>query len=295
MIWLLRQESVGAQPFYRREDRSDQGICRFERKLGPANIGPLRLSVRRALQSARKHGRIAANLAGSRLGKQTRDRHLMTREELSAAGFPVDLDVHERLARFVERLLDENSRLNLTAIRTAVIAWPLHVCDSLALLPLLRERRAATVVDLGTGGGVPGLPLACAAPDTRFVLIDATRKKIDAVLRIVAALGLPNVEAVWGRAEALAKETLWRGVADVVVARAVAKLPELVSYAGSLVRPGGWAVFMKSVSGLKEEIAAATPHARRASLRFLEMRRYKLPDPHGERAIAIYERGAARR
>lgn len=214
----------------------------------------------------------------------------MTPEQMSAAGFPVDRVVHERLARFVEHLLDENARLNLTAIRTAETVWPLHVCDSLALLPLLRERGAATVIDLGTGGGVPGIPLACAAPDLRFILIDATRKKIDAVRRIVAGLGLSNVEAVWSRAETLANEAPWRRAGDVVIARAVAKLPALVAYAAGLIRPGGSAVFMKSIAGLDDEIAAAAVAARGVGLRFSDVRRYALPAPHGDRALAIYQR-----
>lgn len=214
----------------------------------------------------------------------------MTREQLSACGFPVDANVHACLERFIERLLDENSRLNLTAIRTREGAWPLHICDSLALLSLLRERNAKTVLDLGTGGGVPGVPLACAAADVRFILIDATRKKVEAVRRIVTAIGVSNVETVWGRAEELGKGQPWRGCADVVVVRAVSKLPELVAHSAGFLRPGGWLACMKAIAGLDSEIASAQPASRRAGLRLVETRTYSLPTPHGERALAIYER-----
>jgi 16S rRNA (guanine527-N7)-methyltransferase len=214
----------------------------------------------------------------------------MTRKQLESAGFGVDPAAYERLRRFVALLLDENTRLNLTAIRTDVLAWPLHVCDSLALLPVLAEQDAGFVIDVGTGGGVPGVPLACAASAARFVLVDSTKKKIDAVRRVVSDLGLSNVECVWGRAESLAGDARFRGSADMVVARAVAKLPELVGYAGGFLRTGGSAVFMKSIEAADAEIAAAEMAARRAGLTWTETRQYELPAPHGRRCLVIYRK-----
>ncbi|MBI5866195.1 MAG: 16S rRNA (guanine(527)-N(7))-methyltransferase RsmG [Planctomycetes bacterium] len=217
----------------------------------------------------------------------------MTIAELSAAGFSVSPREHELLSLFVTQLLLENERLNLTAIRTTERAWPLHVCDSLALRPLLAEWSCRRVIDVGTGGGVPGLPLACVAPDIHFVLIDATRKKIDAVRRIAAALGLNNVEAVWGRSEQLASSKPWRASADLVVSRAVAKLPELSGYSAGLLKAGAHAAFQKSLEGIDDEITSSRQIASRGGLRWIETRRYALPPPHGDRGIVIYRKSGA--
>ncbi len=181
----------------------------------------------------------------------------MTHAELTAAGFNVDAAAHARLSAFVDALLAENQKLNLTAIRDPAAAWVSHVCESLLLAPLIVERGADTVVDLGAGGGVPGIPLACALPDARFTLVDATRKKIDAARRIVATLGLTNVVCVAGRAEVLAHDPEYRERFDALVARAVAPLPELIELSSGFVRPGGTAWFFKTPRALQDEIPSA--------------------------------------
>lgn len=219
--------------------------------------------------------------------------HRMTIEELSSAGFAVSAAAHARLCRFVDALLDENRRTNLTALRDPALAWPLHVCDGLAFLPLLDALAPARVVDVGTGGGVPGLPLACCRDAVRFTLVDATRKKVDAARRIATALGLLNVDCVWGRAEALGASPAHRGVYDALTARAVAALPELIGCAAALVRPGGRCLFAKSLAAVPKETDAAADAARRHGLALADVHRYRLPDPHGERLILAYEKASA--
>jgi 16S rRNA (guanine527-N7)-methyltransferase len=214
----------------------------------------------------------------------------MTGDELAAAGFVVEPLAYERLARFVELLLRENRRLNLTAIRDADEVWRLHVCESLALLRLVGESGARRLLDLGTGGGVPGIPLACVCDDLRVTLLDATRKKVDAVGRIVAELELSGVALVWGRAEALAHDQAYREVFDVVTARAVAKLPTLVEYAAGFVRVGGQCWFAKSVDAAEREVEAARRAAGQCGLRYVKTHRFRLPGEYGERAVVVYEK-----
>jgi 16S rRNA (guanine527-N7)-methyltransferase len=219
----------------------------------------------------------------------------MTREELANAGFVVDPGAHSRLARFVELLLRENQQLNLTAIRDAGEVWRLHVCESLALLPLMSESGARGLLDLGTGGGVPGIPLACVCNDLRVTLLDATRKKLDAVGRIVAELGLSNVETLWGRAETLAHDARYREQFEVVTARAVAKLPTLVEYAAGFVRPGGQCWFAKSLDAAEREVQEAARAAGQCALRYVKMQRFRLPGETNDRAIVVYEKRAVLR
>lgn len=212
----------------------------------------------------------------------------MTHAELNAVGIRVSAEVWAQLAEFLARLLHENELLNLTAVRDADAAWRLHVVDSLALLPALQMRPQACVLDLGSGGGVPGIPLAIAAPTARITLLDATRKKVDAQQRIVAALGLANVRCVWGRAELVAHERVLRAAFDVVVTRAVAKLSRLLEWSAPFLKPGGECWCMKGPD-VDEELAAAANAARRAGLVLSRRYEYELAD-RGRRTVLEFTR-----
>lgn len=211
----------------------------------------------------------------------------MTRAELRASGFELEPDEHARLTKFLNLLLAENQTHNLTGVRTLADAWPLLVCDSLALLSLVQAFAPRRLLDLGSGGGIPGIPLACVRPELRFTLIDATRKKMDAARRIATGLELPNVSAVWGRAESLAHTTNLREQFDLVAAKAVARLPVLLECAAGFVRVGGRCCFFKSTAA-EAEIQAATRSAAKCGLRFESTLEYTLPAGHGQRLIVIY-------
>jgi 16S rRNA (guanine527-N7)-methyltransferase len=212
----------------------------------------------------------------------------MTRDELAAAGFEVTPAIYGRLSRFVALLLRENQRTNLTAIRAAEEVWRLHVCESLALLPLVAELRPRRLLDLGTGGGVPGIPLACACDALEVTLLDATRKKLDAVQRIVSELALPGVATLWGRAETLAHDHAHRETYDVVTARAVAALPALLECAAGFVRVGGQCWFPKSPAAAAREVEAARRAADQCGLTHAETRCFTLPNGGGQRVTVVY-------
>ncbi|HUU97161.1 MAG TPA: 16S rRNA (guanine(527)-N(7))-methyltransferase RsmG [Phycisphaerae bacterium] len=212
----------------------------------------------------------------------------MTHAELLAAGFEIDAAAYERLRRFVERLLRENRRLNLLSPRAAAEIWPAHVCDSLALLPLVRPSQPARLLDLGTGGGLPGVPLACADALLHVTLLDATRKKVEAVRRICSELGFENVATIWGRAETLAHDPTYRESFDLVTARALAPLPALLEYAAGFVRPGGRCHFFKSCQAAAKQREAARAAADACEMAYDQTITYSLPAGHGERAIVTY-------
>jgi 16S rRNA (guanine527-N7)-methyltransferase len=216
----------------------------------------------------------------------------MTRDELAVLGFDVTLAANARLSAFVRLLLRENQRVNLTGIRAAGEVWRLHICESLALLPLVDRLRPRRLLDLGTGGGIPGLPLACVCEDLDVTLLDATRKKLDAVERIVSEVGLTGVRTLWGRAETLAHEATCREKFDAVVARGVAALPVLVEYAAGFVRPAGQCWFAKPVEVAAREIADARSAARQCELSYVGTHHFTLPAGHGERAVVIYAKRA---
>jgi 16S rRNA (guanine527-N7)-methyltransferase len=167
--------------------------------------------------------------------------------------------VTDTAERRFSRLLDElerwNRKVNLTAIREREQMQVLHIADSLAARPLLEGHR---ILDVGTGPGFPGLPLAIVEPEREFTLLDTNNKKIRFVEHAVALLGLDNVIAVKARAEDYAPGQRF----DTVIARALASLPKLVDIAGHHVREGGVFVALKGRYPAEEleEIPAPWSH-----------------------------------
>ena len=124
-----------------------------------------------------------------------------------------------------------------------------HVEHARAYLPALpRVGRGGTVIDLGTGGGIPGLPLASWRSDLRWVLVDSMTKRVAFVREAAKELGL-EVEAIEGRAEELAARPQWRAVADVVVARSLAAPGLTAEYAAPFLKEGGKAVIAEPPGG----------------------------------------------
>lgn len=144
----------------------------------------------------------------------------------------------DKLATLLNELERWNQRINLTAIRDPVEMIVGHVLDSLVVAPLLNGK---TVLDVGTGAGFPGLPLAIAEPAREFTLLDSNNKKIMFAQHAAGLLGLKNVLAVRCRGEDYAPAHCF----DTVIARALGTLPRLVEIAGHLVGEEGVFVALK--------------------------------------------------
>jgi 16S rRNA (guanine527-N7)-methyltransferase len=159
-----------------------------------------------------------------------------------------------RLDAYLDLLEKWNRVYNLTAIRSRSEMRPLHVEDALAVLPWLPDRAGLRVLDVGSGGGVPGIPLAIARPDAQFTLIDSNGKKSAFLAQAVIELGLSNVRVVTGRVEAFAPDAPY----DVVIARAFSDLATLAAVAAPLLGNHGAILAMKGVLPVAE-IAALPP------------------------------------
>jgi len=187
-------------------------------------------------------------------------------EELGIAFDPGDVD---RLARFVGLLLRANSMINLTAIREPGPAWRRHILDALTLVPLLADlddraqrlsesdaEAAPSVADVGSGGGLPVVPLAIVLPRLRFVAIEATGKKAAFIELAARRLGLDNLTVINDRAEAVARDPLFREAFDAVTARAVGKLAVVAELTVPLARLDGRVLLVKGERA-DEELAEA--------------------------------------
>ena len=165
----------------------------------------------------------------------------------AAAAFGADLrgPLGAGLAAFLERLLETNRSFNLTAITDLRQAWDKHVLDSLSLLPRFTENGALRqVVDVGSGGGLPALPLALALPERSFTLLEATGKKAAFLEAVSRDLGLRNVTVVHERAETFGQGE-GRERFDAVTARALSRMPVLLELTLPLVRVGGVCLALK--------------------------------------------------
>lgn len=174
----------------------------------------------------------------------------------------------ETLARYLAILLEFNRTTNLTAIREPGEAWTRHILDSLSLVaPLAELPEGARVLDVGSGGGLPGIPLAICMPHVRFTLLEATGKKADFLRAVVAALRLANVQVVNQRAEAAAHDRGertgtgrtrgHRETYDAVVARAVGPLRTLAELTVPFAKLGGRILLVKGEKA-DQELADAS-------------------------------------
>lgn len=187
-----------------------------------------------------------------------------------------------------------NRKVNLTAITDPREVAVKHFVDSLAPVPWLPH--GATVLDIGSGAGFPGIPVKVVRPDLRVVLVDAVRKKVSFLQQVIRSLELTGISARHARAEALAGEPEMAGAFDVVICRALSELADFVALASPLMAPGGLAAALKGRVSRDEldrgrDAAARMPRSfepeSRHSFR-LRVHRYRLPVLGAERNLVFF-------
>lgn len=191
-----------------------------------------------------------------------------------ALGLALPGETVARALAYLDLLQKWNRSFNLTAVRERDTMITHHLLDSLAIVPYVAGER---VLDLGAGAGLPGIPLALALPDLRFVLLDSNRKKTRFLVQAVAELDLGNVEVVAARAEDYRPDTGF----DTIAARALGGIPQMIAWSGRLLRPGGRYLFMKGVFPL-EELQDLPP-----GFRLDEVARLRVPGLAAERHLAV--------
>lgn len=175
-------------------------------------------------------------------------------EGLEAMGIELPSGARDRLLQHLQLIEKWNRVHNLTAVRETGQMVVLHLLDSLAVLPHLE--RARTIVDVGTGPGLPGIPIAIARPQARVTLLDSSHKKCAFLQQAKTELGLANVEVTCDRVEH------WKPAEkfDAVVSRAFSELADFVAQAQHLVAPGGQLIAMKGVFPFDEIARVPVTH-----------------------------------
>lgn len=151
----------------------------------------------------------------------------------------------DKFDQFMKELLEWNEKINLTAITIPSDIESKHFLDSLTLLPFIPEA-AKTLVDVGSGAGFPGIPLAIVRPELKVTLIESVGKKARFLEHIVEVLKLTNVEVVYARAEEVGRHPDYSEKFDIATARAVARLDVLGGFVLPLLRKGGIFLAQKS-------------------------------------------------
>ena len=202
-------------------------------------------------------------------------------------GIGLDPSEADELLFYMEKVLEKNKVMNLTAIRDEERFIYLNLLDCLSVLRVLPE--CASVIDVGTGAGLPGMVIALMRRDTEVTLMDATAKKLSFLDELVSEMGLSNVTTLCGRAEELSRDTKYRDSFDCAVSRAVARLPLLMEYSLPFVRKGGVFIAMKGAEA-GTELAEAEDLTDKLGSKLSGNDSFILPGGEEKRSLLIFEK-----
>lgn len=203
----------------------------------------------------------------------------MTKLEELLRKFEIEIDSEKnnKLEKYRELLLEWNSFMNLTAITEEDDVNIKHFLDSLTIFKTGELDGKKSVIDVGTGAGFPGIPMAIQNPDLEVTLLDSLNKRIKFLNKVVEETELENVTTYHGRAEEFARKKEFRDAFDVSVSRAVANMSTLAEYTLPYVKPGGVMIAMKG-SEYKEELKEAENAIKILGGEIKEVKEITLPD-----------------
>ena len=199
-----------------------------------------------------------------------------------------DKELHS-LDRYYQILKEENSKYNLTRIIEEEEVYLKHFYDSMSIVKYFDFKPDEYVIDVGTGAGFPGIPLAIFLPKVQFTLMDSLNKRIIFLQDVVKKCGLKNVECIHSRAEELAKNEKYREKYDVCVSRAVANLSVLLEYCIPFIKKGGMFISYKSISS-EEELSDSKNAQNKLCCKLKKNISFELPDTDIRRNFLLFEK-----
>lgn len=193
----------------------------------------------------------------------------------------------EKFYQYMKILLEWNKKINLTAITDENEIILKHFVDSLTVLKYINENDR--IIDVGTGAGFPGIPIAIMMPNVKITLLDSLNKRINFLNEVIKELDLKNVETIHSRSEDCGKDILYREKYDISIARAVANLSTLSEYLLPFVKIGGKMICMKG-SEIEEELKNAEYAIKELGGEFVLKDEFELPDSDIKRNIIIVKK-----
>lgn len=209
-------------------------------------------------------------------------------EGAAAVGVSLGRAELDLFALYHRELLLWNRRINLVSQQASREIVIRHFVDSLTPLPWI-DQPDGLLIDLGSGGGFPGIPLRIALPELKLTLVESLRKKTSFLAHVVRTLRLDNVNIIRERVEALIGEPVCAGAFDTVLSRAAFKLPELLRMAAFFLKPEGLLIALKGSDPRAEMDDAATVFSA-TGMNLSACREIRLPGTDLSRNIIIYKR-----
>lgn len=195
----------------------------------------------------------------------------------------------EQFQIFYDYMIEMNQVMNLTSITEEDEVILKHFYDSMSVVKYYDFNQGEYVIDVGTGAGFPGIPLAILLPEIQFTLMDSLNKRITFLKNVVEKCGLKNVECIHSRAEELAKDEKYREKYDICVSRAVANLSILLEYCIPFIKKGGKFISYKSISS-EEELSASKNAQNKLCCKLKNNISFELPDTDNKRNFLIFEK-----
>ena len=198
-------------------------------------------------------------------------------------------DTIEKFEKFRDTLIETNKYLNLTSITEEEEVNYKHFLDSLLPMKKIEFKENAKVIDIGTGGGFPGLPMKFYRDDLDITLLDSLNKRIKFLKDTIYKTELLKTEAIHGRAEELGRQKQYREVYDYAISRAVSRLNTLVEYSLPFVKVGGYFISMKGPSG-KEEAEEAKNAIKLLGGEISDIIEYQLDYEDSDRTLVVIKK-----
>jgi len=204
----------------------------------------------------------------------------------------IDQEKIDQFAIHAFELLKWTRKINLTAISDPLEIAVKHFLDSIAPAPIIPPD--ASLLDIGSGGGFPGIPLKIMIPSLSVILIDASRKKVSFLKHVIRMLGLNNIEAAHVRAEDLSRDSISNKTYDVIISRALSSMVNFVQMSLPLLSKDGFIIAMKGKISVKKIESALSLIKKRSDIQKksisnfnIILKKYRLPYLKSERSIVI--------
>lgn len=193
-----------------------------------------------------------------------------------------------KLIAYMDGVLEQNEHINLTAIRDRDDFYVKHILDSLSSAKMPEFNGAGHIIDVGTGGGFPGIPLAIIAPDKDFVLLDSTAKKLKVIDSLAKNLDIENITTIHARAEEINATPPHYESYDLCVTRAVSDLSKLAKWCLPFVKAGGSLIAYKGGKAY-EEIEGAESELYKNKGEISRVEHIELPDAESHNLVVVHK------